>query len=365
MDSSGSIANSLSSHELFQLLHAPQQPEPQQPLVDSYGVPLVQQPQLQQHFHQQAALFPPSVILKQEVPSEPVQNNLLVFKKEFSPEYQTFNYEEQYQGGSRQQDNYRGNYQEPEESENAPSVTVIRKTPESTVTSFEGEFETQKDYEQKASSVTEEDSYYDNTATKVDDGNIQEDYEENNEASPYYSEVDGGNSAIATSYYTTLPNREAAETLATLAAAGNINSNLVHHIRNGENEDTAPARGDAPVEEDYADEETGDEELPPQVSKPVNLQRPKEAEVQQTTRLSSEQRQRHPVIPPPPQPEEDIQEDPEYVDYSADVDQQGSKHSQGATGNLESQNKHQHKEDVKSTNTNLQFGERIRPKRNK
>lgn len=362
LDNSGIIANGLSSQELFQLLHTPQQPQPQQPLVDSYGVPLVQQPQLQHHFHQQAALFPPTVFLKQEVPSEQVQDNLV-----FNPEYQTFNYEEQYQGASRQQDNYRGNYQEPEESENAPSVTVIRKSPESTVTSFQEEFENQKDYEPKLSTVTEEDAYYENTATKVEDDNTQEDYEENNknanqnEDSTYYSQGDEGNSAIATSYYTTLPNREAAETLATLAAAGNINSNLVSHIVNGEKENSAPARGDVPVEEDYADEEEGTEDLTPQIS------RQKETEVQEATRLSSEHRQRHPVNPPPPppQPQEDIQEDPEYVDYGADLDQQGSKHDQGATRNTESENKQQHKEETESTNINLEFGARIRPKRNK
>jgi hypothetical protein len=235
------------------------------------------------------------------------------------------------------------------------------------VTSFQEEFENQKDYEPKLSTVTEEDAYYENTATKVEDDNTQEDYEENNknanqnEDSTYYSQGDEGNSAIATSYYTTLPNREAAETLATLAAAGNINSNLVSHIVNGEKENSAPARGDVPVEEDYADEEEGTEDLTPQIS------RQKETEVQEATRLSSEHRQRHPVNPPPPppQPQEDIQEDPEYVDYGADLDQQGSKHDQGATRNTESENKQQHKEETESTNINLEFGARIRPKRNK
>lgn len=356
LDNSGSVANGLSSQELFQLLHSPQQPQLQQPLVDSYGVPLVQQPQLQQHFHQQAALFPPTVFLKQELPSEQVQDNL-VFKTDFSPEYQTFNYEEQYQGASHQQENYRGNYQEPEESENSPSVTVVRKSPESTVTSFQEEFENQKDYQPKVNSVPEEDVYYDNTATKVEGDNTQADYEgtdnnaDQNEASIYYSQGDGGSSGIATSYYTTLPNREAAETLATLAAAGNINSNLVSHIINGEKQGVEPIRGDAPVDDDYADEEAGTEDLPPETS------RPKETD-------SSEHRQRLPVSSPP-HTQDDIQEDTEYVDYGVDLDQQGSKHGHGTTEKTESEYKQQHKSETELANTNLEFGARIRPKRNK
>ncbi|PNF19960.1 hypothetical protein B7P43_G09967, partial [Cryptotermes secundus] len=140
-------------------------------------MPLMLQPQLQQHFHQQAAVFPPATFLKQE---EPVQDNLVVFKTDFKPDYQTFNYEEQYQGSSHQQDKYRNAYDEQEESENVPSVTVVRKSPESTITSFQEQFEHQKTHEAKLNSVTEEDIYYDNTATNPDNENTQEDYEESN-----------------------------------------------------------------------------------------------------------------------------------------------------------------------------------------
>jgi hypothetical protein len=361
LDNGGSLGNSLSSQELFQLLHTPQQ----QPLVDSYGVPLMQQPQLQQHFHQQAALFPPATFLKQE---EPVQDNLVVFKTEFNPDYQTFNYEEQYQGPSHQRDKYRNAYDEQEESENAPSVTVVRKSPESTITSFQEEFENQNTYKSKSNSVTEEDTYYDNTATNPENEN-QEDYEENNNNASQNEDGSStsyiANGPLGTSYYTTLPNREAAETLATLAAAGNINSNLVNHIRKGEEENSAPVRGDIPAEEDYAEEEEEEESEEPQINKPLNtFQRPKDTEIQETIRLSSEHKQRHPVIHPH-KPQEEVQEEPEYMDYGADLDQQGYKHDQGATGDTDLENKQQHKEDATPTNTNLQFGARIRPKRNK
>jgi hypothetical protein len=233
------------------------------------------------------------------------------------------------------------------------------------VTTFQEEFENQNDYEPKVNSVKEEDNYYETVATEVENDNVQEDYEEGNnsanqnEASAYYSQGDDSNSAIATSYYTTLPNREAAETLATLAAAGNINSNLVSHIMNGEKEGDEPTRGDAPVEEDYAEEEVESEHTTAQIS------RPKETEVQEATRLRAEQRQRRPVSPPPPQPEEEVQEDPEYADYATDLDKQGSKYGQGGAGNTESERKQQNKEDTESTDVNLEFGARIRPKRYK
>lgn len=370
LDNSGSLGNSLSTQELFQLLHTPpQQPQHQQPLVDSYGMPLMLQPQLQQHFHQQAAVFPPVTFLKQE---EPLQDNLVVFKTDFKPDYQTFNYEEQYQGSSHQQDKYRNTYDEQEGSENAPSVTVVRKSPESTITSFQEQFENQKTYESKSNAVTEEDTYYDDTVTNQDNENSQEDYEESNNNA---SQNEGGSSTsyvsngpLATSYYSTLPNREAAETLATLAAAGNINSNLVNHIRNVEDQSSTPIRGDVPVQEDYAEEEKGEgeesEQSPLQINTSLNtFQRPKESETPETVRFSSEHKQQHSNIRPH-KTEEEVQEEPEYMDYSEDLELQGYKHDQGSLGDTDVEKK-QHKEDVTPTNTNLQFGERIRPKRNK
>jgi hypothetical protein len=369
LDNSGSLANSLSSQDLFHLLQSPQQPQAQQPLLESYGVRLVQQPHLQQHFHQQASLFPPATFLKQE---EPVQDNLAVFKTEFNPDYQTFNYEEQYQGSSHQQGNYRGAYPEQEESENSPSITVVRKSPESTVTSFQDQLENQNIYEPKSNSVNEEETYYDNTATNPENENNPEDYEENhnnsNQNEAESSTSYGGSGALVTSYYTTLPNREAAETLATLAAAGNVNSNVINHIRNGEQENVTPNRGDAPVEEDYVEEEDEEEESEhpfPQTSKPVNIQRPKETKVQEATRFSSEHRETRPGVHPAHH-QDQIQEDTDYVDYSVDVDEQGPEHEQETIGNTESGKKEQNKgNNTKSTNTNLQFGARIRPKRNK
>lgn len=305
-----------------------------------------------------------------------MQENLAVFKTEFNPDYQTFNYEEQYQGSSHQQDNYRGVYQEQDESENSPSVTVVRKSPEATVTSLQDQLENQNVYEPKSNSVNE-DTYYENVATNPENENNPEDYEENhdnrNQNEAESSTSFGGSGALATSYYTTLPNREAAETLATLAAAGNVNSNLINHIRNGENQNVTPNRGDAPVE-DYAEEEEEQEvedeeegeDPSPQISKTANFQRPKETEVQEEiTRFNSEHSERRPGVSPA-QYQEQIQEDADYLDYSADVEQEGPTHEQETFGNTETGKKEQNKENnTKSTNTNLEFGARIRPKRNK
>ena len=282
---------------------------------------------------------------------------------------------EKYQSPSHPQSSYREAFQEQDESENSPSVTVVRTSPESTVTSFQDQIQNQNIYEAKSNSVNEEETYYDSTATNPENENNPEDYEENhdnsNQNEAESSTSYGGSGSLATSYYTTLPNREAAETLATLAAAGNVNTNLINHIKNVETESVTPSREDAPVEEDYVEEEEEEEveeeseDPSAQISKPANLPRPKETEVQETTRFSSEHMDRRPVVHPF-QHQEHIQEDTEYVDYSADVDQQGFKHGQETIGNTESGKKEQNKgNNTKSTNTNLQFGARIRPKRNK
>lgn len=53
---------------------------------------------------------------------------------------------------------------------------------------------------------------------------------------PYSKKTSNISGAIATKFYTTLPNREAAEKLAALAAAGNVNSRLMGQIRKQQQE---------------------------------------------------------------------------------------------------------------------------------
>lgn len=73
--------------------------------------------------------------------------------------------------------------------------------------------------------------------TYISDGNEQLEnnieYEENNDQkdqTTYFNKV-ANDDGISTQFYTTLPNREAAEKLAALAAAGNVNSQLIGQLR--------------------------------------------------------------------------------------------------------------------------------------
>ncbi|KAJ9593789.1 hypothetical protein L9F63_027567, partial [Diploptera punctata] len=224
LDPNAGVSNHLSSQELFELFHAPQQP--QQQLVDSYGVPVHQQQPQSQHY-QQTNLFPNSNYI--------TQDNQGGIKTDFNPEFQSFNYEEQYKNAGGQEV-YSGEYQEQEGSENVP---VVRKSPEGTLTSYQNE-----NYEQKSNSLSEGNSYYDNDANNADGYEKSNNNDQNDSKQySYFPQVDGGNGALGSSYYTTLPNREAAETLATLAAAGNINS----HLANMKNAPTQPPQITKPV----------------------------------------------------------------------------------------------------------------------
>ena len=343
------------------MFHSAQQPQQQQQqqLVDSYGVPLHQQPQLQQHYHQQSAHLPQSNFI------HPGGQDDLKIQGDFNPDFQSFNYEEQYRGSSGGQ---AVEYQEQEGSENVPAVTVVRKSP----TTYEGQ-----SYDQKSNTLAEDTSYFENSAASAIPENTSEDYEESNvddsiseskAPTSYFSQIDNGNGEVSSSFYTTLPNREAAETLATLAAAGNINSHLANHLRNEEQGGRAPLTENVQPEEEVVEEEEYEDEeeqeqpevtpappttQPPQISKPINFQRQKESDIRGPTRYpNSGVRQQYHRRPTSPVREEDL-EDPDGVDYEAEQDSQGTR--QTDTDGVKSQSKP----------SNVQFGARIRPKRNK
>ncbi|KAJ9582242.1 hypothetical protein L9F63_003371, partial [Diploptera punctata] len=308
-----------------------------------------QQPQ-SQHY-QQTNLFPNSNYI--------TQDNQGGIKTDFNPEFQSFNYEEQYKNAGGQEV-YSGEYQEQEGSENVP---VVRKSPEGTLTSYQNE-----NYEQKSNSLSEGNSYYDNDANNADGYEKSNNNDQNDSKQySYFPQVDGGNGALGSSYYTTLPNREAAETLATLAAAGNINSHLAN-MKNGRQEDRAQVTEDdkdsvpaVPQEEEgeeeeeieyveEEEEEEGDEEQPevtpvpaptqpPQITKPVPVvyQRQKENDVRASIRFPSRQNLRKPSVP--------IREE--------------------GTENEEETRQSDSTEETQQKPSNVQFGTRIRPKRNK
>ncbi|KAG7190870.1 hypothetical protein KM043_006931 [Ampulex compressa] len=84
------------------------------------------------------------------------------------------------------------------------------------------------------------------------------DYEETNlqrGQSTYFNKVvnDG---AVSTQFYTTLPNREAAEKLAALAAAGNVNSQLIGQLRKQQQQQQQESQqGDEPMPANHKDED--------------------------------------------------------------------------------------------------------------
>lgn len=200
----------LSYQELQQILNS----IPQQHLVDSYGTPLVQQPQLQQHFMQQANLpLPQNQVFHPEYVNQ-IQDVPDSVKNNFKPQFHTFNYEEQSRHKSVPNDfaqsRVTGDYQiEPETSENNPSVSV--QTPNEALA--------QTQYVQQ---------YFANTEENVNE-NVVED-ESDKEATRILSQLASNGEVSPNMFYTSLPNREAAEALASLQAAGNVNSNLMKNL---------------------------------------------------------------------------------------------------------------------------------------
>lgn len=82
--------------------------------------------------------------------------------------------------------------------------------------------------------TNEEFTYFKNEV-KQSENNIN--YEEAIQNSTMYFNKMLNNNIISTNFYTTLPNREAAEKLAALAAAGNVNNLLIGQLRKQQRKD--------------------------------------------------------------------------------------------------------------------------------
>ncbi|XP_015116461.1 putative uncharacterized protein DDB_G0271606 [Diachasma alloeum] len=77
-----------------------------------------------------------------------------------------------------------------------------------------------------------------------------------------YFSASGNDDSVGTPFYTTLPNREAAEKLAALAAAGNVNSQLMGHIRKQQKkQESEEAQGDEPLPSNHRTDYQVNEEL--------------------------------------------------------------------------------------------------------
>jgi len=88
-----------------------------------------------------------------------------------------------------------------------------------------------------------EDFTYLKNAAEQSENNI--DYEEAIQNSTMYFNKVPDTNVISTNFYTTLPNREAAEKLAALAAAGNVNSHLIDQLRKQQEKDTQKEQNDS------------------------------------------------------------------------------------------------------------------------
>lgn len=265
----------LSAQELVQIINS----IPQQSLVDSYGTPLANQPQLQQHFMQlqttpisqisvsggNQPLFQPEFNQIQDVPQS-VKDN---FQK---PQFHTFNYVEQGHAQSRNQDY---------ESQSTENVAVV-KTPNDAVS--------QSQYVQQY--------FINNDENNINENNVETEEQNDKEATRILTQL-ATKEVPPNMFYSTLPNRETAETLATLQAAGNVNSNLMKNIQHEQN----TMRIYVPDDEDNEEMETSEEK---------NVNPNPEIKIYETTYL------RHPE-------NHKSADSVEYEDYSAQASQEESK----------------------------------------
>lgn len=206
----------LSHQELVQIINS----IPQQHLVDSYGTPLVQQPQLQQHFMQQAhqsAPVPVSTNNQQFFQSDllsHIQSVPQSVKDNFKPQFHTFNYEEQSRSKpiavDFAQSRVTGDFNlEPETSENNPSISIQSPNEALAQTQYVQQYFTNSD------------------DINVNENNVETEGQTDKEATRILSQLASAGEVSPNMFYSTLPNREAAEALASLQAAGSINSNLM------------------------------------------------------------------------------------------------------------------------------------------
>ncbi|RZC35469.1 hypothetical protein BDFB_000520 [Asbolus verrucosus] len=226
------VANQVSPNELYQLINAyPQQPQ----LVEALTVPVMQQ----QEYLQQIPL-----LAQQAQALQPHQNFVEQIQKATDkisnqPEYHSFNYEEQSQDYSNK------NVKKKELSslvtagynlEPVESLLLARNNPIDSLA--------QSQYVQ---------NYFDTRDENAN--NVEPDARPSQEAVKNRSESSG--------FYVSLPNKEAADTLASLQAAGKINSNLMQLSKKGHEKlpisiyvpDVSGEEGKSHDSEEFTDEE--------------------------------------------------------------------------------------------------------------
>ncbi|XP_076240502.1 uncharacterized protein LOC143183013 [Calliopsis andreniformis] len=182
----------LSATQLYDLLNSFPQKVPEQYQTG-------QQPQLQQH------------ILQQQLGQFFQPTGVTGFSQ---PQMQSFNYNEQDNKEQQQQVVFNHNY-------------VAGKVN----TNYNVEAEASVEDQEANNLQQNEDLAYITDGSEQLENNLEYDEPSDQNSQTTYFDKVPDNDGISTQFYTTLPNREAAEKLAALAAAGNVNSQLIGQLR--------------------------------------------------------------------------------------------------------------------------------------
>lgn len=192
-------------HELYELLHQNQQPQ----LLESFKFPVIQQQQFQEQLHQQQ--IPDYQLLLNSQQGDKTKSFYdQLQQQQVQPEYHSFNYDEQHQKNAQISGVSVGadyNLEPTADSSEIVHTAIARNPNDQTA---------QAQYVQQ---------YFDTKDEGSTDNYVEPDAKKSQNQQNTENSVDAGHSDVITSaFYSTLPNRQAAEALASLQAAGKINS---------------------------------------------------------------------------------------------------------------------------------------------
>lgn len=196
-------------HELYELLQQNQQSQ----ILDNFKFPVAQQPQFQQQFLQQQ--IPDYQVLLNTQQGEKTEIGFYdQQQQQVQPEYHSFNYEEQHQKNAGVSVGANYNLEPAADSSELVHTAVVRNPNDQTA---------QAQYVQQ---------YFDTREESGSDNYVEPDAKNSQDQQNTENSVDAVQSdVISSAFYSTLPNRQAAEALASLQAAGKINSKTKNQQR--------------------------------------------------------------------------------------------------------------------------------------
>lgn len=92
------------------------------------------------------------------------------------------------------------------------------------------------------------------------ENNIEYDESRDQSSQTTYFDKVSNDDGLSSQFYTTLPNREAAEKLAALAAAGNVNSQLIGQLRKQQQQETVASEEAMPPNHKHEDQQINDDD---------------------------------------------------------------------------------------------------------